>query len=89
MAAEIVLIGSIATFFTAVAINEWKSSRCSSKEAWFHNWKQDDSCVETTQHYTIGSHSYTATWKMFECEYCRERRNIRISTTEPESDIGE
>lgn len=89
MAAEIIFIGTGVTFFTFAAISEWNSSRCSSKEAWFHDWKRDDSCAETTYDYTSGSHSYTSVWGMFECIYCKERRNMRLSTTEPESDMSD
>lgn len=89
MTAEIIFIGSMATFFATLAIREWNASRCPSKQTWFHDWKRDEHCAETTQNYNVGSHSYTATWGMFECVYCNKRRDMCINTTEPQSDIDD
>ena len=87
MAAEIILIGSAVMFFTVTGISEWSKSRCSSKEVWFHDWKRDESCAETTHRYQSGSRQYTSHWGMYECTCCHERRDMCVGNDEPEYEI--
>lgn len=81
MAGEIIFIGAGVLFFGAAAISEWNSSRCSSNEAWFHDWVRNNDIPEQQHDYDNGR--YTVTSATFACRYCKEIRQLTIHDTKP------
>ena len=81
--AEIILIGIPTMLFGVGIMNAWKESRCTSNDAWFHDWVRDDKVPEKVE--KKGYHTKTSA--TFQCHYCSERQERVIEDTEEEERI--
>ncbi len=81
--AEIIFIGGGLLFIGAALASEWNSARCSSQEAWFHDWVRDMTVPPVERDYKDNNATYILTTATIECRYCKERKQVEISDTKP------
>ena len=68
-----------------MAVVEWKSSRCHSGIAWFHEWKKVGHNRDI-YHVAHDGKNYVATLAQFECLYCKEVSDRTIANNQTKID---
>lgn len=72
-------------FLGALSVKHWNESRCTSSEAWFHDWIKTGK--KTTYGYESDGQRFTATRATMKCRYCNAEKDMVIADTKPEERV--
>lgn len=83
--AGLLFFGGYTLFLGVLSVQSWNESRCTSKEAWFHNWINTGK--ERTVRYEKDGQEYTTTSATMKCSYCNVERDMVIADTGAEKSV--